>query len=324
MPATTNLRLPEFGLFFSPLQTRSGQLGLTLLFAIGMAVLLQAAPLYSLVRLERLAAFNLGRAGDSVLQLSGYEAMIEAKPVAGLAADLSSLSFNSQRRTLVGITNNNPQVVELSLTGDVIRRIPVRGAGDPEGIEWVGERRYVIADEKAQRLLLIEIPDDASGLDVTGAVQLHIPVGNTPNKGLEGLAYDAREDVIYVANERNPVQIVEVRGFAAPTLMTEAPTISTLPARDRAMFQRDLSGLHFDASTRQLLALSHESQAVVEIGPDGMPASRLLLRPGHHGLRAGVPQAEGLTIDDEGILYVVSEPNLFYAFRPLKPTFWDF
>ncbi|MDS4015595.1 MAG: SdiA-regulated domain-containing protein, partial [Candidatus Accumulibacter sp.] len=38
------------------------------------------------------------------------------------------------------------------------------------------------------------------------------------------------------------------------------------------------------------------------------------LRRGRHGLKADVPQAEGVALDDRGTLYLVSEPNLFYVF----------
>lgn len=38
------------------------------------------------------------------------------------------------------------------------------------------------------------------------------------------------------------------------------------------------------------------------------------LARGGAGLLKGIPQAEGVTFDDEGYLYVVSEPNLFYRF----------
>jgi uncharacterized protein YjiK len=32
-------------------------------------------------------------------------------------------------------------------------------------------------------------------------------------------------------------------------------------------------------------------------------------------LKKRVPQAEGIAMDDDGALYLVSEPNLFYVFK---------
>ena len=46
--------------------------------------------------------------------------------------------------------------------------------------------------------------------------------------------------------------------------------------------------------------------------------SSLSLLNGRHGLKKRVPQAEGIAMDDEGALYLVSEPNLFYVFK--KPS----
>jgi uncharacterized protein YjiK len=42
---------------------------------------------------------------------------------------------------------------------------------------------------------------------------------------------------------------------------------------------------------------------------------------GRHGLQRSVPQAEGLASDEQGNLYLVSEPNLFYRFsKPEQAT----
>jgi uncharacterized protein YjiK len=252
----------------------------------------------------------------SQTHLNEYEAVIQAKVVEGIDADLSSLTFNRARQTLLGVTNGVPQIVELNLQGELLRRIPLHGVEDPEAIEWVGGTRYVIAEERKRRLLLIDLPDDAHSLDVKQAKALVIPVGKKANKGLEGMAYDASSGVLYVANESKPIRIFEVRGFVEPA--NASSRVEVRKWSDMAIERlavSDLSGLHFDASSERLLALSHESHAVIELSPNKQPVSRLSLDSQISGLAEPAPQAEGLSMDDAGTIYVVSEPNLFYSFR---------
>ena len=89
--------------------------------------------------------------------------------------------------------------------------------------------------------------------------------------------------------------------------------------RDARLFVRDLSSLQFDERSGHLLALSDESRLLLELDVQGKPLSTLSLRKGAHGLKAAVPQAEGVAMDDAGTLYMVSEPNLFYVFKLPAP-----
>ena len=66
--------------------------------------------------------------------------------------------------------------------------------------------------------------------------------------------------------------------------------------------------------------MSDESRLVVELDTDGEPVSILSLLRGMHGLKRSVPQAEGVAMDDRGVLYLVSEPNLFYVFSKDEPA----
>ena len=87
------------------------------------------------------------------------------------------------------------------------------------------------------------------------------------------------------------------------------------PKRDARLFVRDLSSLQYDEGSGHLLALSDESRLVIELNSDGRPISTLSLLRGQHGLDKSVPQAEGVAMDNQGRLYLVSEPNLFYVFE---------
>lgn len=249
------------------------------------------------------------------LWLGDYRAVIEAKPI-GEISDVSALTFDPDRNSLFSVTNKPAKVIEMSLQGDLLRTIDLQGFGDPEAIEYVAPGTYVIADEREQRLVKVRIGDATRVLDSADFQQLSLGIGRNGNKGFEGLAYDAANQRLLVAKERDPVRIFEVLGF--PHVDDSKPLalqVNTDPKRDARLFVRDLSSLDFDAATGHMLALSDESRLVIELNAEGKPISTLSLLRGQHGLERSVPQAEGVATDDAGNLYLISEPNLFYVFR---------
>lgn len=254
---------------------------------------------------------------EGAVWLPDFQVDIDALPVAADLANLSGLTFDPERRTLFAITNSHPEIIELSLDGQVLRRIPVAGLEDPEAIEYLAPSLYVVADERKQALFAVRIDAQTSRLDFSGIPELAIGIGRNGNKGFEGLAYDHRQGRLFVAKERDPRRIYEIEGFPALPGASTGLRVADDPMRDDALPLKDLSSLHFDAASGHLLALSDESRQIVELDRQGRPVSRLSLRGGRHGLQATVPQAEGMAMDDQGRLYVVSEPNLFYRFtRP--------
>ncbi|MNF56425.1 SdiA-regulated [compost metagenome] len=253
---------------------------------------------------------------DRSIWLPDYQVAIEAKPIEGLSDDVSALTYDPDRHSLFTVTNQRPELIELSLDGHLIRRIPLVGFGDPEAIEYISKGVYVITDERLQRLIKVRLDENTTSIDADEAQQLSLGIGLSGNKGFEGLAYDTAGQRLFVAKERDPVRIYEIHGF--PHTNSDKPFAVHVvddPKRDARLFVRDLSSLQYDDRSGHLLALSDESRLVLELNADGRPISTLSLLRGMHGLKRTVPQAEGVAMDNEGSLYLVSEPNLFYVFR---------
>jgi len=251
------------------------------------------------------------------LGLDAYRVVIEARVIDGLDDNVSALSYDPDRKSLFTVTNKHSELVELSLDGRILRRIPLTGFGDAEAIEYISPGVYVISDEYQQRLIKVHVDEQTLFLDSADAEQLSLGIDVGGNNGFEGLAYDSKGQRLFVAKERRPMRIIEVRGFPNATSIS-APKIievSSNQKRDAGLFVRDLSSLQFDERSGHLLALSDESKQVLELNTEGRPISNISLTKGKLGLRKSVPQAEGIAMDDDGTLYLVSEPNLFYSFR---------
>ncbi len=258
-------------------------------------------------------------AGEHSIGLGDYRVALEAQVIDGLNDDVSALTFDPVRNSLFTVTNKNAELVELSLDGKILRRIALVGFGDAEAVEYISDNTYVISDERQQRLIKVHVDDDTQFLDAADAEQMTLGVHLGGNKGFEGLAYDSVGKRLFVAKERDPMLIYEVHGFPhfKPEKTYSVHVINN-PKRDAGLFVRDLSSLQYDERSGHLLALSDESFLVLELDIDGRPLSSLSLLKGRHGLKQRVAQAEGIAMDNDGTLYMVSEPNLFYVFKKTK------
>ncbi|MFJ4154234.1 SdiA-regulated domain-containing protein [Pseudomonas sp. NPDC089752] len=270
-------------------------------------------------RLAERGWFNLKtwwQPAELSMGLERYQVVIEAQPIEGLDDDVSALTYDPDRKTLFTVTNKRSELIELSLDGRILRRVPLTGFGDPEAVEYVGPNSYVITDERTQRLIRVRLEDDTMFLDANDAEQLSLGIGLNGNKGFEGLAFDSAGKRLFVAKERDPMVIYEIHGF--PHDNPEQPYAVHVVQdrkRDARLFVRDLSSLQFDERSGHLLALSDESRLVLELDVKGKPLSTMSLRKGYQGLKQTVPQAEGIAMDEAGTIYLVSEPNLFYVFK---------
>lgn len=255
---------------------------------------------------------------SDALQLKNYRVVIDAQPIPSLK-NASGLTFNAERNTLFTVLNQESKIIELDIQGRIVRQIDVTGVDDMEGITHVAGDRYVIADERDNRLILIHLADDATTLDVSHASKLKLGMNAVGNKNFEGVSWDSVNKRLLVVKERDPKYILSVSGFFE-TDMTQPLNveIKKIEAFDRAIqwSLRDLSSVTYLDDSGHLLLLSDESRLIKEYDEHGKALGALALWKGFHGLQAHVPQAEGIAVGTDKSIYIMSEPNLFYVFKP--------
>lgn len=253
----------------------------------------------------------------STLNLEKYRVDIEAKEIAGIDDDLSGLTYNIETNTLFSVLNGHPLIVEIDLEGKLLRKIEVRGVKDMEGITHVEGNRYVVADESDQKLLLLEIGSEIDVLDAADAPQLSLGItANGSNKDFEGVSWDDINRRLLVVKERNPLSIFEVTGFVDGGQQQNLNVSKITPDKFSNIKLRDFSSITYHDASGHLVLLSDESRMAAEYDFEGNAIGALALWQGFHGLQKSVPQAEGIAIGPDKRVYIVSEPNLFYVFKP--------
>lgn len=242
--------------------------------------------------------------------LPGYRAVIDAKVLPGMERDeASDLSYNPQTKTLFAVMGKHPFLVELTLQGDVLRKIPLVGWSNPEGVAVMENGQLAIVDERQHSLVIVKVDATTQTLNINDFPSYDLGPSEDQNKGFEGLAWNPRKQQLLFGEER------------PPALFTWSSDGSHLLTGDKhkllsdELDLRNLSALSVDPRTGHTLVLSADSHLLLELDEHGEQVSFMALLGGFNGLQATIPRAEGVAMDDVGNLYMVSEPNLFYRFE---------
>ncbi|MHB0807194.1 SdiA-regulated domain-containing protein [Stutzerimonas nitrititolerans] len=241
--------------------------------------------------------------------LPDYELALETT-LAGLEEDeTSGLSWSPLTGTLFTVTGQNPQLIEFTPAGVVLRRIHLSGFADPEAVEVLDDGRLAIVDERRRLVAVFRLDPGVESLELDDLAHYDLGFPDAGNKGFEGLAWDPHGQRLLLAKERDPLGL-----FALP-FPGEDGAVGALEALpNQPLLVRDLSSLAIDPRSGHMLMLSDESRLLVELDLQGEPRSFISLFGGLNGLVQGIDQAEGVAMDGEGNIYVVGEPNRFFVF----------
>ena len=245
--------------------------------------------------------------------LPDYHAVIDGKLLPGMEKDeASDVSYNPQTKTLFSVMGKNPFLAELSLQGDVLRKMPLNGWDNPEGVTVMENGLIAVVDERQHTLTIVKVDATTAALNKADFPSYDLGPSKDQNKAFEAITWDKRNQQLVLGEERPPA-LFTWKSDGGPTLSGDKQKLVS-----KELDMRNLSALAVDPRTGHLLVLSADSHLLLELDEKGEQVSFMTMLGGFNGLKNTIPRAEGVTMDEDGTLYIVSEPNLFYRFEKQK------
>jgi uncharacterized protein YjiK len=173
----------------------------------------------------------------------------------------------------------------------------------------MGNGLLAIVDEREHLLTIVKVDADTRELNIANFPKYDLGPSKDQNKAFEAVVWDAANKQMLLGEERPPA-LFTWKSADGVTLTGDKQKLAS-----DALDIRNLSALAIDPRTRHTLVLSADSHLLLELDEKGEQVSFMTLLGGFNGLKKTIPRAEGVTMDEAGTLYMVSEPNLFYRFE---------
>jgi uncharacterized protein YjiK len=243
-----------------------------------------------------------------------------------LTQEASGVTYNWDTDTLFIVGDGTTSVTQVSKTGQLIDTMTLAQGGsaqgtefyDSEGISYIGNGQFVMTEERDRQVVLFTY---VAGTTLTRANAKTVKLGTfVNNTGTEGLTYDPLTNSYIVLKEISPIGIFQTGiDFNAGTATNgSATTENSINLFDPALMGftdvadvfalSNLPALNGKPLFNNLLVLSQENAKVVNIDRNGTIANSLtIVSDAGNPLDAPSQQHEGLTMDRDGILYIVNE-----------------
>lgn len=248
-----------------------------------------------------------------------------------LAQEASGVAYNPDSDTLFIVGDGGRSITEVTKSGQFVSTMTLAAGSspqgtafyDPEGITYVGKDangkyQFVFTEERDRNAVLITYEAGAT----KGRADAQVANLGTfvPNIGLEGVSYDPATGGFIFVKEISPIGVFQTTiDFATNTASNgSASTLNSVNLFDPAKLGlsdvadvfalSNIQSLAGTAEANNLLILSQEDGRVVEVDRAGNILSQLVIQT-DQGNPLGVAdqQHEGITVDKNGFIYIVSE-----------------
>jgi len=260
------------------------------------------------------------------LDLAGYRHVATYSLPSVTAAEASAVTWNWDTNSLFVLGDEGEYVVEVDKQGRQLSVMNLFGFDDTEGLTYVGSGKFVITEERLQDAYLFTYQ---AGGAIGRSTQPSVSVGPTVgNVGIEGLSYDPLTGRFIMVKEKIPQAVYDAaldfaNGSATVTeLVPPANLFATLfGTLDLSEVQvlSTVPSLVGTADQDNLLIFSQESARLLEVSRSGQIRSQF-------DFSTIASDAEGVTIDADGVIYVVGETPSLYVLEPVaaipEPGTW--
>lgn len=238
--------------------------------------------------------------------------------------EASGVTYNWDKNVLFLIDDEGDDAAEYSLAGQRLTADTFSGYRDLEGVTYIGNGQYVLAEERTEELVRIGAVSTNTSGTVPSSAYTAKPAapkyainggGNVGNNGLEGVSYDPLTGKFFGVKQggaQGSSQIAErvyltnvtfgdpstgstTEPFDPAPLglatLSDIAALSTNPNFAGTDFQQNLLLLSADPSTRRLLEVSRTGRLLSSFDLSGL----------------AIQTIEGVTIDFAGNIYLVGE-----------------
>lgn len=288
-------------------------------------------------RLPLLAASALAASGNSsgAAPLNSYTHLARNVPLTEIS-EASTLCYNRDTGTLFSIGDEGEAICEYATDGTFQGKMLIqtrrpdgsKALVDSEGLAYLGNSRFMIADERPMTGLLTnyERGSTAAAGDFPSVLFDPLYVDNS-NNGLEGVCYDPVTGTVWGVKEHSPFAIYQMSGFEGASPVVTKPFAAQ--KFNKLGYLTDIADLYLMANSQHftaedprrmnILILSQENNLILEMTRAGEVVDTLDISfIDKHTI-------EGITMDDQGTIYLASEqttvpPGLHVLTPPPPPA----
>lgn len=227
-------------------------------------------------------------------------------------SEAGAIAYSRDTDSLYSVGDEGGAIVRYSKTGQILDQFMMIGPTskpDTEGITYLGGGKFLVADERTQSGYVYTFVAGGSG-SYSASYNFAAAVGNI---GLEGVAYDPATNSVWGVKETAPQAVYQMINFGASgqeVIVNPGAPWGLSPSR---LGLTDLSDIYalsasqaFIGTGRELnlLILSQEARRIIEVTREGDIVSSIDIS------FLGSTSIEGMTMDDNGTLYLAAESTL--------------